>query len=499
MVETSHHPRLLAGLLVGLVVGGTSGLLLAADLGKPLFRDEGASLYSAHLSWSGLWSQSKLVDVVLLPYYALLHLWVHLSGGIEWARSLSLLAYVLTIVLVGWLGARVGSLTCAVVSSILVATNPLMVGAALSIRPTALGALAAASTVAALLVWLGDPRSRRLWLFSALLALTAALNLFAALGPLCALVGSLVVWRSLWRAHWREAIIPLGLVGVLLGLGATVGAGQVGQVSWIKAETAMSALRHLLGPADPKTGGYALVVLVLVLGVLALAVIVVANVQRGTAVAARSSARLVVLAGWALGPAAVLVIASLWTPLYQPHYVTAAAPGLALCVGLVASTALGLLGRPGQVGHRIIFGAMVVLAILVVTVPVASRTAASSIEDTKGIARYLDRHATGKGWVILLNHSDTTAITSYWSTKGPRPQLWPQVRQPLIEGLDVDERAAVLRAAPPVAWVVVDKSVQGKRALLSTLSRVGYVEVGRTGFDGAVVIELHRKVQAPIS
>jgi mannosyltransferase len=474
-----------------LVVGGASGLLLAVDLGKPLFRDEGASLYSAHLSWSGLWSQSKLVDVVLLPYYALLHLWVHLSGGIEWARSLSLLAYVLAIVLVGWLGARVGGLACAVVSSVLVATNPLMVGAALSIRPTALGALAAASTVAALLVWLDRPRKGRLWLFSALLAATAALNLFAALGPMCALVGSLVVWRSLWRARWREAVVPLGLIGVLLGLGAAVGAGQVGQVSWIEAETPMSALKHLLGPADPKLGGYGL--FVLVLGVLAIVVIVVANAQRGTALAARPSAHLIMLACWAFGPAAVLVIASLWAPLYQSHYVTAAAPGLALAIGLITSKALGLLGRPRQGTLRVVIGVMVVLAILVVTVPIASRTAASSIEDTKGIARFLDRRATGKGWVILLNHSDTTAISSYWPSEGPRPQLWPQVRQPLIEGLDVDQRAKVLRAAPPVVWVVVDPSTEGGREFVSRLAKFGFEQQQKIRFDGAVVIELRRR------
>jgi hypothetical protein len=479
-----------------LVVGGTSGILLSTDLGKPLFRDEGASLYSAHLGWSGLLSQSKLVDVVLLPYYALLHLWVHLTGSIEWARSLSLLAYVLTIVVVGWLGARVGGLACAVVSSVLVATNPLMVGAALSIRPTALGALAATSTVATLVIWLDDPQRERIWLFSVLFVLTAALNLFAAMGPMCALVGSLVVWRPLWRAHWREAVVPLGLVGVLLGLGAATGAGQVGQVSWIEAETPISALKHLLGPADPKPGGYGL--FVLVLGVLAIVAIVVANAQRGTALAARPSARVVMLTCWAFGPAAALVIASVWAPLYQSHYVTSAAPGFALAIGLITSKALGLLGRPRQGSLRVVIGVMVLLAILVVTAPIASRTAASSIEDTKGIARYLDRHATGKGWVILLNHSDTTAITSYWPSEGPRPQLWPQVRQPLIEGLDVDERATVLRAAPLVVWVVVDKSVQGKRSLLSKLSKVGYAEVGRTGFDGAVVIELRREAQAPI-
>jgi hypothetical protein len=35
---------------------------LAHSLGKSLWIDEAASLYSAHLSWHDLWRQSKVVD-----------------------------------------------------------------------------------------------------------------------------------------------------------------------------------------------------------------------------------------------------------------------------------------------------------------------------------------------------------------------------------------------------------------------------------------------------
>jgi mannosyltransferase len=85
--------------LAAIAVLATSGLL--PWLGKPLFRDEGTSLYSAHLDWGALWRQSRVVDLVLLPYYSFLHLWIELSGSIEWVRVPSLLAFGVTVFLVG--------------------------------------------------------------------------------------------------------------------------------------------------------------------------------------------------------------------------------------------------------------------------------------------------------------------------------------------------------------------------------------------------------------
>ena len=76
--------------VVAVAVVATVGLL--PWLGSSMFAAEGATLYSAHLSWSGLWAQSQHVDRVLLPYYVVLHFWVMVSGNIEWVRALSLFA-----------------------------------------------------------------------------------------------------------------------------------------------------------------------------------------------------------------------------------------------------------------------------------------------------------------------------------------------------------------------------------------------------------------------
>ena len=53
--------------------------LLVPLLNKSIYRDDGATVYSARLSWGALWRESLVTDRVLLPYYALLHLWFDLS------------------------------------------------------------------------------------------------------------------------------------------------------------------------------------------------------------------------------------------------------------------------------------------------------------------------------------------------------------------------------------------------------------------------------------
>ena len=71
------------------VVGGLALVAVIASvpwLGTSIYQDEGTSLYSAHLSWSDLWTQSQHQDLVLLSYYVLLHFWLLASSSIESAR-----------------------------------------------------------------------------------------------------------------------------------------------------------------------------------------------------------------------------------------------------------------------------------------------------------------------------------------------------------------------------------------------------------------------------
>ena len=481
-----RHP----GLLVGVVVGVTSSLLVARDVSKPIFRDEGSSLYSAHLPWSDLWQQSRLVDVVMLPYYALLHLWVQVSSSIEWARSLSLLAYGLTVLLVAVLAGRLSGFAGAVVASLVVATNPLMVGAALSARPTALSALVATCAVAALLRWRGDTRARWLWVFALLTILTALTHLFAVLAPLCALGGSTLAWRATWRERWQSAVAPLAATGLVVASVLVAASGQVGQVSWIKRETPVSALTHVLGPVSsgPPAYGLCLVVIALLAGGL---------LASGRSAPVSGTRRLntgswVVVTSWAFGPALILVMASLWSPLYLQRYVIASAPGLALSLAMLVSAGVGRLTVRAGTRAGIVAGVLVILTIIVVTLPGAASMAARSEEDTRGIAGFLVQHAGADSWVALPNHADAAAITPYWDEVRRRPQRWPQRHQLLIEGIALDASGQTLRRAPADVWLVDDGSAAGIDAFLTRLAAAGYHQADLTAFGNVEVLHLVR-------
>ena len=481
-----RHP----GLLVGVVVGVTSSLLVARDVSKPIFRDEGSSLYSAHLPWSELWQQSRLVDAVMLPYYALLHLWVQVSSSIEWARSLSLLAYGLTVLLVAVLAGRLTGVAGAVVASLVVATNPLMVGAALSARPTALSALVATCAVAALLRWRGDTRARWLWVFALLTILTALTHLFAVLAPLCALGGSTLAWRATWRERWQSAVAPLAATGLVVASVLVAASGQVGQVSWIKRETPVSALTHVLGPVSsgPPAYGLCLVVIALLAGGL---------LASGRSAPVSGTRRLntgswVVVTSWAFGPALILVMASLWSPLYLQRYVIASAPGLALSLAMLVSAGVGRLTVRAGTRAGIVAGVLVILTIIVVTLPGAASMAARSEEDTRGIAGFLVQHAGADSWVALPNHADAAAITPYWDEARRRPELWPQRHQLLIEGIALDASGQTLRRAPANIWLVDDGSAAGIDAFLARLAAAGYHQADLTAFGNVEVLHLVR-------
>src|ERR1700691_595050 len=107
------------GLGAVLCIAAAASLCVLPWLGASMFADEGATLYSARLSWSNLSAQSQHVDLVLLPYYVLIHCWLMVSGNILWLRELSLFAFFGTIAVIGWLGLRIGGKWCGITASVL--------------------------------------------------------------------------------------------------------------------------------------------------------------------------------------------------------------------------------------------------------------------------------------------------------------------------------------------------------------------------------------------
>jgi mannosyltransferase len=184
-------------------------------LGVSMFADEGATVYSAHLSWSNLWAQSQHVDLVLLPYYVLIHYWQMVSGNIAWVRALSLLAFFGTIVTIGWIGIRIADRWCGIIASVLTATSTLLVEKSLNARPYELSSFLVVLCAVSLFKWLEDSRARRLWAFSVLAVLATAMQLFSLLAPASMLVCVLLVRPELIAQRLRVLRAPVALLAIV--------------------------------------------------------------------------------------------------------------------------------------------------------------------------------------------------------------------------------------------------------------------------------------------
>ncbi|HZL65683.1 MAG TPA: glycosyltransferase family 39 protein [Thermoleophilia bacterium] len=380
-MHRSRSVRTTNGLLAA--IAGLAAVALLPWLGKPAYPDELASLHAARLGWTQLWQHSHIVDLVLLPYYSLLHLWTELSGSVEWARILSLLAFGLTVFLVGHLGARLGGRLCAVLAAIVAATNPLLVTAALSARPYALSALAATAAVATLFRWLEGGGTRWAWLLCAASIATLCLHLFAVLAPLSALVAAIAFEARMFRGRWRTLFAPLGLVLTAALVVASLGAGQRSQIAWIPTQFGGAHLRRAIeGPASGGHTPYTVFVL-------AVALVTVAAClwtrSRSSSAGARLDLRpLAIVLAWAALPTITLVAGSLVQPLFLDRYVTASAPGLAIAIALPAVWAIRgsdirLVHRSRAVAGGVMLGVATVALFLVFSVPAARLTYAEAI------------------------------------------------------------------------------------------------------------------------
>ena len=302
-----------------------------------MFADEGATLYSAHLSWSNLWAQSQHVDLVFLPYYVLVHFWLMVSGNIAWVRALSLFAYFGTIVVVGWTGLRIAGNWCGIIAAVLTATSTLLILKALNARPYALSTLLVAICAVFLFKWLDDSRARWAWAFSLVALLATAVQLFSLLAPASMLICVLVVRPGLMAQRLRVLAAPIALLAVVSGAWIVASMRQVGQVNWIANEGANSRLlAEVRGPLIGEF--YDLVVLIIVVVVAVKVAAALWNRNRRNAVVERVSAdrdTLALTIGWTVVPTVVLSIASFVHPIYSDRYVTASAAGAALLLAFV--------------------------------------------------------------------------------------------------------------------------------------------------------------------
>jgi mannosyltransferase len=452
-------------------------------LNKSLWLDEGASLYSAHLSWSALWHQSRVVDRVFLAYYAVLHLWVEISANIEWVRFLSVIAFGLTVVVIGHLGNRFGGFWCGVIAAVLTAANPLMIDAALDVRPYALSALAATIAIYSLLRWRdsADDRWFRRFCIASLVALV--LHIFAILAPLAVLVIVFLVRPMTLRRSWRRVVVPLGMTLLLSLVYAFLVLGQRGQIAWIPRMSVIRLLVDAYGPAGgyPRLGRISYAMIIVALVGFGLVFIWLGRRRRSDSVDSSMRDNLVVALAWAALPTLGLIAVSFVKPLYVDRYVTASAPGMALAVGLLLTQALKLNDPKRPTRQRRVEGIawrIIVVALVANSIVIAS----STFENYAGVARYLERQVGVNGEIALPDHSVGASVEYYlFNNRGSR-RLWPETPSQLhIMALDLRENQVAINSARPNVWVVEDETT-GLGAFLDNLTRHGYVIIGTRQF-----------------
>ncbi len=462
-----------------------------------MFADEGATLYSAHLSWSNLWAQSQHVDLVLLPYYALIHFWLMVSGSIEWVRALSLFAYFGTVVVVGLLGLRLAGRWCGVITAVLTATSTLLVEKSLNARPYELSTLLVALCAVVLFEWLGDGRTRWLWLFSVLALFATAMQLFSLLAPVSMLVCVVVVRPKLIRQRLRLLLAPLALLAVASGAWVLASVGEVAQVNWIAKESTESLLfDEIRGPVIGQA--YDLVILLILAGAVVKLAAALGNGHRDAVVDRLSKDRdvLALTLGWTLVPTALLSIASFAHPIYSSRYVSASAPGAALlaafvCVRTFPSILDSRRASERQThGRRQASGLMAILGVAATVVLVISYVGAASTlqEDLQSPARYLAQHAQKGDVIALSDHAVTSVIEYYLSGDKRSLPLWPQlgVQQRYVEGFDLSLDPS--GELPRRVWVLADGTVPGVPSFNRMLVKDGYAGETYVAFDGSALV-----------
>ena len=471
-------------------------------LGVSMFADEGATLYSAHLSWSNLWAQSQHVDLVLLPYYVVIHFWLMISETIAWVRALSLFAFFGTIVVTGWFGLRIAGRWCGIIASVLTATSTLLIEKSLNARPYELSSFLVVLCAVFLFKWLEDSRARWLWTFSILALLATAMQLFSLLAPVSMLLCVLVVRPKLVAQRLRVFRAPVGLLVIVSCAWVIVCIREVGQVNWIaNGSTASRLLAEVRGPL---VGQFYDFFLIVILVVAATKLALVWNGGGRDTVVERVSADRDILAlsiGWVVIPTLVLSIVSFVHPIFSARYVAASAPGAALLVAFICVRAFSKTFDPSRGSDQMANRRARIRTITTVGTAAAVLLAfgyvdaASALqEDLQTPAQYIAQHREKGDVIALPDHAITSAVEYYLARDDSHIPLWSQVgvRQRYVEGFDLSLQPS--GGLPRRVWLVADGSVSGVTRFERALEQNGYVVAGYKQFNGST-LTMYRSTQ----
>ncbi|MFE2106346.1 glycosyltransferase family 39 protein [Kitasatospora sp. NPDC059463] len=315
---------------------------------RQLWRDEHASWWAATLSWSDLGALLGNMDLVLAPYYVLLHLWIAVAGDSEAALRLpSALATAAAAGCLALLGRRLLSPRAGLLGGLLFALCPAITWYGQDARPYAFAVLAAVGSTllltrlvqdrpgavpaaprAALLAWAGYG------LTVVAMGLTHVVTLMVLPGHLLLVVREFRRTPAAaddgtrWVLPGRWALASAGAVLLLSPL-LLLGAGQSGQIAWNERDwDDLGAL------VTDLAGSAALGWTLLVVGVVGAVSLLVLR-QQGAGL----------LICWALLPVLLTLGTAHWLHLFLARYLLFTVPAWTLLVAEAVGRLPGLVAR----------------------------------------------------------------------------------------------------------------------------------------------------------
>lgn len=493
----SLKTRVAKVVILGVPIFAFLGLGVKASLGRPLWRDEFATMAFSDMSPSELWTATGHVDFVLSPYYLLMHL-VPGSTTSEFAlRSVSLAAATFTLLLVGLIALRWWGSLGAGTAVFVLAFNPLFIELAATARPYALAIFFITASIIFLDQALRDGRCVVAWSgFSLCLIFAGLTHLFALLAVASTIV--LVLPRGQKKTiAWLVSTVSAGLVLLPFAARAFM---QQGQVSWIPSPDLRSTFGSLASliifERDGELGKVQGLGLLLVFVCFVLAMLVPGRKNLLRIVRPCFHAHMVFVSALFTLPWAFLTLESFFfTPFLRTTYLAPSLIGLSLGLGGLMHLLLQIwkttrdfqlsTGHPLPEGKVAVasIGALFLIGSLVIPLPTSAAWLVKSwwIDDFPGLATTVSAD---------LSPGDTVAFVQLGSESGVRvglakslhdEQFELDAQKQLVEGNQPTIELRRVVSLEPFATVESSAPVTG--------SSVGLVFT-RSGFTTNAVEEL---------
>ena len=408
--------------------GGTWGAVLVAVLvalgfggfdlsNRQIWQDETATWWAATLSWSDFVRLMQHIDIVLAPFYVLMHFWADLFGTSAAAlRMPSVIATAATAGLLVLLGRRLFGTPQGLVAAIIYAAIPATTRYAQEARPYALAVLTAVAATLLLLRALERPSGPRWIAYGAMIPLMGMAHLvtLTVLGAHAAMViGHGRRERRSTAQWWLGVFYGLLLVGPIIAMGHS----QSAQVSWIT--TSWSALPDFPDQLFLSHTAALAVVAAAVLGLL---------LQRKWKGA---------LLTWALLPPVVLFATRNSLDLFLPRYMLFTLPAWALLASAGLCSLVGLVVRRRATARavgQILLGVGAATALVLTTLPAFAAVHASpqaGQPDFQSAAQFLQSNEKpGDGIAFGGYNSQPQRLTAYFLRNGLVPRAVFQSQTP---------------------------------------------------------------------